>query len=141
MLATAKPIRLFLAWFAMLLVAMANGALRDLVYGRYMSELAAHQASTATDMVLLGLIMRAYVRIYPPPCARHAVLVGLSWAALTIAFEFLFFHYIGGRSWTELLSNYNILAGRVWVLVPLWVAVAPYLFFRLRRARPRSTRT
>jgi len=29
--------------------------------------------------------------------------------ALTVAFEFLFFHYVGGRSWSKLLANYNLL--------------------------------
>ena len=121
------------AWFVMLLVAVANGTARDLVYGPYMSELTAHQLSTATGIALFGLIIRAFVRIYPPSSARHAILIGLLWAALTIAFEFLFFHYVGGRSWPELLANYNIFAGRLWVLVLLWVAVAPYVFYHFRR--------
>lgn len=28
-----------------------------------------------------------------------------------------------------MLANYHVLKGRVWVLVLVWVAVAPYLFF------------
>ena len=27
----------------------------------------------------------------------------------------------------------NVLAGRLWILVPLWVATAPYVFYRLRQ--------
>jgi hypothetical protein len=50
-----------------------------------------------------------------------------------VAFEFLFFHFVGGHSWSELLANYNIFAGRVWVVVLLWVAAAPYVFFHFRR--------
>lgn len=52
--------------------------------------------------------------------------------ALTVAFEFLFFHYVGGRSWSELLANYTLFEGRVWVAVLAWVAIAPYVFFRLK---------
>lgn len=121
------------AWFAMLLVSIANGAARDLTYGRHMGELAAHQVSTASSILLLGAVIQGFVRRFPPTSARHAVGIGLGWAALTVAFEFLFFHYVGGHSWAELLANYNVAAGRVWVVVLLWVAVAPYVFFHLGR--------
>jgi hypothetical protein len=38
---------------------------------------------------------------------------------------------VAHHSWQRLFHDYNLLAGRVWVLIPLWVAVAPYLLFRL----------
>ena len=121
-----------LAWLLMLMVSVANGAVRDFTYGRHLSEPAAHQISTVSGILLLGLVIWAFDRLAPPASAREAVAVGLFWAALTVAFEFLFFHFVGGRSWAELLANYNVLKGRVWVFVPAWVAVAPYVFFRLR---------
>jgi hypothetical protein len=123
------------AWFAMLLVSVANGALRELAYGRYMSELAAHQVSTLVDILLLGIVMRAFARLYPPASGRQALAIGLLWMALTVAFEFLFFHYLGGHSWAELRANYDLLNGRVWVLVLIWIALGPYLLFRLGRKR------
>jgi hypothetical protein len=98
-----------------------------------MSELAAHQLSTVTSVFVLGVIMWAFVRRYPPVSARQAAAIGLFWMALTVAFEFLFFHYAGGHPWSELLANYNVLAGRVWVVVLLWLAIAPGIFFRLRK--------
>ena len=52
---------------------------------------------------------------------------------LTIAFEFLFGHYIAGHAWSKLFQDYNILAGRVWAVVLLWVALAPWLFYRLQK--------
>jgi len=123
----------FSAWLVMLLVSIANGAARDLSYGKHMSEMAAHQLSTAISIVLLVMVIRAFVRFYPPNSDRHAIFIGLLWTALTVAFEFIFFHFVGDRSWSELFANYNIFAGRVWVLVLLWIAVAPYVFFHFRR--------
>jgi hypothetical protein len=52
--------------------------------------------------------------------------------ALTLAFEFLFFHYVGGHAWSVLLANYDLSEGRLWPLILLWVGFAPYLFYRLR---------
>ncbi len=121
------------AWFVMLLVSIANGAARDLTYGKHMSELAAHQLSTVTSVLSLGAVIWLFVRFYSPSSARQAITIGLAWAALTLAFEFLFFHFVGGHSWSELLANYNIFEGRVWVVVLLWVAAAPYVFFHFRR--------
>jgi len=126
--------RCLAAWFAMLLVSVANGAVRDFTYGRYLDELTAHQLSTLSGILLLGLVIWLFLRTQPPTSGGQALAIGLFWMALTVAFEFLFFHYVGGHSWAELLANYNFLAGRVWVFVLLWVALAPYLFFRLRNS-------
>jgi hypothetical protein len=125
--------RYLAAWFAMLLVSVLNGALRDFTYGRHMPELLAHQLSTLIGIVLLGAVIRRYMRRWPFASARQALFVGLFWMALTVAFEFLFFHYVGGLSWAVLLANYDLSAGRLWPLILLWVAFAPYLFYRLRR--------
>lgn len=120
------------AWLLMLLVSIANGAVRDFTYGKYMDELTAHQLSTVSGILVPGIVIWGFVRRYPPLSGREAVSIGLLWMALTVAFEFLFFHYAGGHSWAELLANYNVLKGRVWVVVLAWVAIAPYVFFRLK---------
>ena len=120
------------AWLLMLLVSIANGAVRDFTYGKHMDELTAHQLSSVSGILVLALVIRGFVRRYPPLSSREAISIGLLWMALTVAFEFLFFHYVGGHSWSELLANYNVLRGRVWVVVLAWVAIAPYLFFRLK---------
>lgn len=52
--------------------------------------------------------------------------------ALTMAFEFVVFHYAGVHSWADLLGNYNLLKGRVWVLLLVWIATAPFLFYSLK---------
>lgn len=118
------------AWFTMLGVAMVNGGLRDLTYGKQMPELLANQLSCISGSVLLGVVIFLYVRHWALASARQAIYLGLFWMALTVAFEFLFFHFVGGRSWNELLANYDIVHGRLWPLLLLWVAVAPYVFYR-----------
>ena len=119
-----------LGWFVMLLVAMANGAIRDVTYGRQMDELTADQISTMTGVVLLGIVIQAFVRRYPPASDRSAIALGLFWMALTVAFEFLYGHYVGARSWPGLFADYNLFGGRLWVVVLAWIAIAPYLFLR-----------
>jgi hypothetical protein len=48
---------------------------------------------------------------------------------MTLAFEFGFGRW-RGRSWEQLLEDYNVFEGRLWLLIPLWVMIAPYLFYK-----------
>ncbi len=121
------------AWFVLLLVAIINGGLRDLTYGRHVSELLAHQISCAIGIALFAVAIYQYVRRWPPASAREAWFIGVFWMVLTVAFEFLFFHYVAGHSWEALWANYDMASGRLWPLILLWVLVAPYSFYRLSR--------
>ncbi len=125
-----KP-RYLIAWFVLLLVAVINGGLRDLTYGRHVSELLANQISCVIGILLFAVVISRYVRRWPPASARGAWFIGVFWMALTVAFEFLFFHYVGGHTWEALLANYDLASGRLWPLILLWVLVAPYLFYRI----------
>ncbi len=128
-------LRYLVAWFVMLGVAMVNGGLRDMTYGKQLPELLANQLSCLSGITLLGVVMYLYVRHWKLGSARQAIYIGLFWMALTMAFEFLFFHYARGHSWAELLANYDIVQGRLWPLVLVWVAVAPYVFYRFASGR------
>jgi len=121
-----------LAWTGMMFLAIANGGLRDLLYKSSLGDLAAHQLSTVLLLLLLAGYFRLLAIRWPLPSARQAWTVGLAWLLLTLAFEFGFGHYIAGHSWDRLWAEYNLLAGRVWILIPLWVLVGPAFFRRPR---------
>ncbi|RYY89865.1 MAG: hypothetical protein EOO15_04925 [Chitinophagaceae bacterium] len=114
----------------MLLIAIFNGTLRDLGYKKWMGDLAAHQLSTVTLMVFFAFYIRFVVLRFPPASEVQALAIGLFWVALTLAFEFGFGRY-RGHPWAELFADYNLLRGRLWVLIPVWVGIAPYLFHKL----------
>jgi apolipoprotein N-acyltransferase len=52
---------------------------------------------------------------------------------LTVGFELGFGHYVAGHPWSDLVADYDLASGRLWVLIPAWTALAPYLLYRLRR--------
>ena len=120
-----------LAWVPMVFIAIANGVVRDLTYSKWVGDHRAHQVSTLTGIVLFGLYIWAVVHFLGIGSATQAWVIGLLWLAMTIAFEFLFGHYIAKHSWSDLLADYNLLQGRLWVLVLVWVALAPWIFFKL----------
>jgi hypothetical protein len=124
-------LRYVLAWIPMVFIGVINGILREVTYGKYLNELRAHQVSTATGVLLLGLYIFLVARLWGFESPTQALIIGCIWLALTVGFEFIFGHYIAGHSWSKLLADYNIFAGRLWSIVLLWVAVAPVLFYRL----------
>ena len=124
--------RYALAWIPMVFIAIFNGAIREFTYGRHMAELHAHQVSCITGIILFVLYAWILGFFWPLKSAREAVAAGLIWLVLTVAFEFLFGHFVAGHSWARLLADYDLTAGRLWLLVLLAVGLLPYSIFKLR---------
>lgn len=125
-------LRYTFAWFILMVAAISNGALRNALYLNRLGELCAHQVSTLTGIILFGIIIWGLSRLWPLPSATQAWTVGFIWLAMTIAFEFLFGHFVVGHPWSKLLHDYNLLEGRVWLLVLIWTTIAPYVFYKLK---------
>ena len=126
--------RYVLAWVPMLVIAIANGALRQTTYAKVMSEARAHQLSTLIGSAVIGLFIWFIVRTWPPSSGREALQIGLVWLLLTVAFEFFMGLVLANRPLSEVLHDYNLFAGRVWLLFLVWLSLAPWVFFRLRNA-------
>jgi hypothetical protein len=122
-----------IAWVPMVVIAIANAGLRQGVFAKRLDELRAHQLSSATGVILFGIYIWVITRIWKPESAGRALAVGLTWLGLTVSFEFLFGRYVMGHPWSRLLHDYDIAAGRLWVVVLIWIALAPYVFFQIRR--------
>jgi len=118
----------------MILIAVANGALREAWLVPRFGEHAARQLSTLLLVALLAIYVGTVTRTWPILSGRQAIAVGALWLALTLAFEFALGRFVSGLSWREMIAEYDLTAGRLWALVPLWVAVAPYVFFRVWRS-------
>jgi hypothetical protein len=73
------------------------------------------------------------VRLWPPSSERQALAVGLVWLCLTIVFEFFMGLVLLGRPLNQVLGEYNLWGGRVWILFLLWLTLAPLLFHRLKK--------
>lgn len=117
------------AWLGMMVLAIVNGAVRERWIAPRMSALAAHQCSTLLLLAMLflyGCIL--FIRV-PLTSAGQAVSVGSSWLLLTLVFECGVGRLIGKRSWRALLDEYNLLAGRLWLLIPLWLVLFPLLWW------------
>lgn len=121
-----------LSWLGLVVLAIVNGAIRENVYGPYMSELSAHQLSTLIVLILFSTYIFVMTGIFKIQSTNQSILIGCIWLVMTILFEFVFGHYVMGNPWQQLFNDYNILEGRVWILILLWTTVAPYTFYKIR---------
>lgn len=121
-----------IAWVPMVFIAIANGAVRQLGYGKFMSELSAHRISCFTGIIIFFLYTLFLVSRWPFEKPRQAWFVGIIWLILTVAFEFIFGHYIACKPWSELFHDYNVPEGRLWSLVLIALLCMPYAAYRMR---------
>jgi hypothetical protein len=120
-----------LAWFPMLVIAIINGAIRDFAYKNRLGDLRAHQLSTLTGAILMGLYIWGLLRIWPLTSDAQAFIVGLIWLGMTVIFEFSMILFIQKKPLGSAFADYNLLAGRLWPLFLLWILFAPYIFIHL----------
>lgn len=123
-----------LFWLLLGVIAIANGTFRVVFLLPSLGDLAAHQLSTAIGVSLfLAAMYLFFQKTRLEYSSRELLIMGICWTAMTIIFEFGFGHYIMGNPWEKLLADYNLLAGRVWVLVLLAVLAGPSVTYPLAR--------
>lgn len=116
-----------LVWFVIALLAIANGALRDLVLAPAIGAGVARPLSgisLSAIVLLVSYLVSAFLGTWK---SRIYWFIGVQWVLMTLAFEFLFGHFVAGRSWAELLQTFNILQGDLFLLVLLVTLCAPRL--------------
>ncbi len=126
-------LRAIVIWLVILVLAILNGAFRVGVLIPRSSEAAGHVVSTLMLCGLIAFVSWVTIAWLHPATWAHAAAVAMLWVVMTVLFEFGFGHFVAGKPWTDLLADYNILRGRVWILVLVTLATAPCL-----AARPRG---
>jgi hypothetical protein len=127
------PFRALLSWLALLVVAFANGALRQFAYPSSLGDFAARQVAAVVGAVAFGLVIWFLLRRWPVASAGQAWATGALWAVLTVLFE------VGlvrgsGRPWDDVVAQYAIWEGSLWPLLVLWVLAAPAALSALQRS-------
>jgi hypothetical protein len=125
-------VRAIVVWCGILLLAIANGALRSFWIIPQTGETIGRAVST---LLLCGLILYftwISIRWIGPSSTGQALTVGILWLCLTLAFEFLVGHYVSGNAWSDLLADYDVTRGRIWILVLVFTLLAPLWTARLR---------
>ncbi|MEM0344057.1 MAG: hypothetical protein QXQ13_03860 [Thermoplasmata archaeon] len=109
-------------------IAVLNGLFRQSVLVPSLGELWGRAISSITLSSLI--LLATYIFLANTdlcPSAGDLFSMGAIWLVLTLAFEFGFGRLVAKRSWQVLLEDYNILKGRIWILVLATTLLGPYL--------------
>jgi hypothetical protein len=124
-------LRATVTWLGFAVLAVACGWLRVRLLEPLVGEPSAHVAGTLAVCALFLYCIARFVRWTKVHARGRLLALGVFWTTLTVAFEFGFGHYGLGHSWARLLADYNILAGRIWVLVLLTLYAGPRVVVRV----------
>jgi hypothetical protein len=122
-------------WFGIMLLAILNGAARDMVLVPRLGDLIARAVSCVTLAAVILLVAWTSLRWIDPSSVGDAWAIGVMWLGMTLAFEFLAGHYLFRTPWSTLLADYNLLAGRLWVLVLAATVTAPVVAYCAAHSR------
>lgn len=126
-----RPIQLVYAggvWIGLAVLAILNAVVREIFITPMVGDYWGHVASTVTFIAILSVVAYLYFTRYTEHSVRELLAIGLIWFVMTVLFEFGFGHYVMGTPWDVLFHDYNVLAGRVWVLVLVALLLAPMVF-------------
>ena len=118
-------LRAVVVWFGLLILAILNGGLRDTVLSPRLGDPVGRALSTILLSGLILLTTWLTIRWMRPRTTGEALRIGILWLVLTLSFEFLVGHYGFGKSWADLLADYDLRLGRIWILVLVITLVAP----------------
>jgi len=115
-------------WVVMAVIAVLNGGFREVILISRVGEYIGHVLSTALLVAAILALSFAYFRWTPVSYSVvELVVVGVLWTVLTVGFEFLV-GYVEGTPVAVTLGQYDVLAGQVWIAVPLTLLLSPLLF-------------
>ena len=122
-------VRAGVVWFAIMLIAILNGAARDLLLVPRLGDLVARALSCLMLAALIVLVTWVSLRWIHPASLGDAWTIGVMWLTMTLTFEFVAGHYLFHTEWSTLLADYNLFAGRLWILVLVATTIAPAFVF------------
>ena len=125
-------LKAFGLWLGFLAVAIGCAVMREKFLVPGFGPLAGKALGTVLVAAIIFGLIYGYVGRLQGATRVFLVKLGLFWTILTIAFEFLFGHYVMGHSWDSLWADYNVLRGRLWPLVLLVTLFGPLAARRLR---------
>jgi len=119
-------------WGLFVVLAILNAAFREKVLG----PLIGHPVALPLSGILLSIpVFLVTLALIPKMRGASALpywAIGGAWVLLTLTFEFIFGHFVMGKTWGEILEIFNISEGNLMWLVLIVIAVSPYLAWRLR---------
>lgn len=120
-----------LVWLSIIVIAIANGALREAVLIPKLGQVPGLILSGTLLSILILCVAYVALPWLGATKPRQFAAIGGGWLVLTLIFEFSF-GILQGKSLPVLLEAYTFRGGNMWPFVLLVTACAPSLAAKLR---------
>lgn len=124
-------VKAVVVWLAILILAVLNGLLREMVlvpeYGA-VPGVVLSGASLSFFIFVAAYLLLPWVGAHG---SRQFLLIGAGWLVFTLIFEFSF-GLSRGKEFSALLEAYTFKGGNLWPVVLLVTAFSPWLVAKLR---------
>jgi hypothetical protein len=114
-------------WLLIVVAAIINGLLREKLVAPMLGIETALPISGVTLSIVIFLFSLMSVSFIGSSETKTYLFIGIYWVLLTLSFEFLFGHYVVGKSWHELMQVFNIQKGDLFLVVLFVTAFSPWL--------------
>ncbi len=126
-------VRSFLVGLLFIPLAIANGALRDLVLTPALGDATGRAVSSLLLALLILFVTLLLAGRLGVNTRAGYLVVGGFWTVLTLCFEFSFFVLVMGHPMDELFADYDLFRGRLWLIVLAATFFAPLLASKIRK--------
>lgn len=120
-------------WFIIAVFAIINGIFRENVLVPYLNEAIALPISGITLSIIIFTITYLSLYVFGKNEYLTYLYIGIQWMTMTLMFEFVFGHYVIGKTLSELLEVFSILEGNLFIIVLLISLFSPLLVAKIKR--------
>ena len=120
-------------WFIIAFFAVLNGILRENILTPYLGKLIALPVSGITISLLIFTITYLFFDLFAKHRKPTYISIGFLWVSMTLIFEFIFGHYVIGKSWIELFQVFNLFEGNLFILALFTSFISPLLVSQIKK--------
>jgi hypothetical protein len=124
--------RAVVIWLILVVLAVINGITRNTLVSPRVGEHAGHIIGTILFCAVIFVVSLLSIQWISPKAGRDALVIGVLWVLMTVAFEFIAGRYLFDQTWEKLFADYNVLRGRIWLLVLVTTFISPLLAAKMK---------
>lgn len=119
-------------WLVLIAIEVIHGTLRSIFLVPVVGDFRSRQIGVFSGSILIFAVTYLLVPTLRTTEKKPLIQIGALWLVLTLAFEFSFGHFVFGRSWADLGSDYDIFHGGFLLLGMAVLMFAPVATARIR---------
>jgi len=121
-----------LIWFSLLILAILNGGIRNIVITPLIGENISKPLSGFTLCCLIFIVSLLFIPKLGKGLKKTYIQMGILWVLLTIIFETII-SLIEKIPLNKIINAYNITTGDLWLIVVIFIGFIPIIIAKIKR--------